>query len=158
MSISRLNQTLGLDCSDSASTVASVSKGEAFGLQPAHSALWFNREQDGHGLNVYMLEDNRIVTVWYVFDNSGNPIWLLGIGDHDGSKATMSVSRAQGGLFPPDFNTDDVNFSDWGTFELEFSGCDDGLFSWTPAEGSEFTAGQMTVTRLTRLDGVECAD
>ena len=42
-------------------------------IQDAHSALWYNPEQSGHGINVYLLENNRILVFWYVFDDAGKP-------------------------------------------------------------------------------------
>ncbi len=164
LNVVRLNETLGLECNDLSSngsnkknTIKMNKTGDST-IQPAHSALWFNANQNGHGLNVYLLDNNRILSIWYVYDNEGKPIWLLGTGEHDGKNATLDVIIADGGMFPPDFNTDDVNLINWGTFKLEFTSCDSGLFKWMPNDLTEFSAGEMDITRLTTTQGLPCQD
>ena len=93
---------------------------QGFDFQAGHSALFYNPEQSGHGINVYMLDDNRIIVLWYVYDDQGNQVWLLGVGTHDGTKATLDVTFNDGAMFPPNFDSADVNTVTWGQFELEF--------------------------------------
>ncbi len=171
MNVVRLTNTLGLTC-DSGTTKAQnnlsktikvKSKNQAsqsvVSLDASHSALWYDPEQNGHGINVYMLADNRIVVIWYVYDNEGKPIWLLGLGEHDGTKATLTVQIGDNGLFPPNFDSNAVNLQNWGTMELEFSGCNNGTFKWNPlANDKGYTAGQMPIVRLTNTLGLECAE
>ena len=133
-----------------------VTLGSQFEIQPGHSALWYNPDQTGHGLSVYLLEDNRIIVFWYVYDNNALPLWLLGVGTHDGFTATLDVNQFDGAQFPPNFNTTDVNSKDWGTFTLSFSDCDNGLFQWTPLSGNGFTGGEMNTVRLTNTLGLAC--
>jgi hypothetical protein len=61
-------------------------------------------------------------------------------------------------MFPPDFNTNDVNSENWGQFELEFSGCNDGVFRWLPSEGNGFTSGETEVVRLNATMGLTCIE
>lgn len=128
----------------------------AFALTAGHSALWYNPNESGHGFNMYMLPDERVVAFWYVYDNQGNPIWLIGIGNHDGFKATLDVTISTGAMFPPNFDTNDVITESWGTLEIEFSSCNNGKFKWNPAAGSVFTAGEINVVRLTSTLGLFC--
>jgi len=130
----------------------------AFAMVTGHSALWYNPNQSGHGINLYMLPNQGVLVFWYVYDNSGNPIWLLGIGTHDGFKATMNVSISNGAMFPPNFDPDDVNLVNWGQFELSFSGCDAGLFKWIPLVGNGFTAGEMNIIRVNKTLGLSCQE
>lgn len=131
---------------------------EDFTIQPGHSALWYNPEQNGHGINVYMLDNNGIIVIWYVYDDQGNQVWFLGIGSHDGTKATLDVSITDGAMFPPNFDPNDVNLTSWGQFELEFSGCNTGFFKWMPEAGNGFTAGEMNVSRLNNTLGLTCTE
>jgi|GEM_PF-6105786 len=162
MSINRLTQTLGLNCNsqkNTATTNTNISDGKAqLTMNEGLSALWYNPSESGHGINVYMLTNNRIVVIWYVYDKQGNPIWLLGVGDHDGVKATMAVQKGSGAKFPPNFISSDVILDDWGTFELEFSACNTGKFSWSPVSGNGFTAGQADIQRLTHTLGLTCTE
>ncbi len=125
-------------------------------LQSGHSSLWFNPEQSGHGLSVYALEDNGIVVVWYVYDNEGRPLWLIGTGTHDGQSAVMDVQIASGGAFPPAFNPADVELRDWGQFEIAFANCEEGIFRWMPVADTEYTSGEMPIEKLAQTLGATC--
>ncbi len=130
----------------------------SFAITPGHSALWYDPNQNGHGINVYVLENQRILVVWYVYDQQGNPLWLLGVGTHDGVKATMDVTISTGAMFPPNFDSNDVNTVDWGKFELAFSDCTNGVFKWIPDAGNGFSAGEMNIKRATKTFGVSCSE
>jgi len=167
MNVVRLTNTLGLSCSSAKSQVKRATQkrqavpvsnptATTIAMTSGLSALWYNPSENGHGINVYMLADNKLVVVWYVYDNSGNPIWLLGTGTHDGFAAQLDVIQGSGANFPPNFNASDVQFNDWGTFNLEFSSCDAGTFKWTPTAGNGFSSGQTNIVRLTKTAGLPC--
>ena len=126
-------------------------------IEPSHTALWYDPDQSGHGISVYLLKNNRILVVWYVYDNEGNPLWLLGNGSYSSTLATLSVKQYEGGLFPPAFDTNDVTGIDWGTFELSFAGCNTGLFKWNPITGNGYESGEMPINRLTTTQGLACS-
>lgn len=96
--------------------------------------------------------------MWYTFDNNNQPIWLQGIGSHDGVKATMDAYIFDGAKFPPNYNQDELNINHWGRFELEFSDCSNGLFKWIPDRGNGFNAGETVLSRLTKTKGLNCID
>ncbi len=127
-------------------------------IQAGHSALWYDPNQSGHGINVYLLAENRILVFWYVYDHDGNPIWLLAVGTHDGKTAQLDVTSHTGGLFPPSFDPNDVISEPWGKFELEFVDCNQGVFRWIPISGSGFDTGEMNITRLIYTLGLSCAE
>ena len=159
MTIEKLTQTLGASCeaakhSGASTGPAGASGSDAFGS--AQSALWYNPDQPGHGYSVYMLEDDQVVVVWYVFDDMGNPLWLIGTGSHNGESAVLTVNSAAGGLFPPLFSSDDVTLTEWGVMELRFLDCDSGVFSWMPNETTGFEPGEVSVIRLTSSLGLGC--
>ncbi len=131
-------------------------KVEAVAIQNHHSGLWFNREQSGHGLSLDVLNNNLIVATWYTFDNDGNQLWLLGLGPYADGLAQLDVTISENGLFPPNFNTDDVVTTNWGKFELQFNGCDTLNFSWVPDEGTGYDAGTLAMNRLTSNAGLSC--
>lgn len=129
-----------------------------FSIVPSHSGMWYNPDESGHGLTIEVLAGNRILMVWYVFDQLGNQIWLVGAGEYDGSVASVDVTISELGLFPPEFNTADVNSTLWGNLQIQFSGCNDATFSWVPADGVDYPAGSMALTRLTAIDGMSCSE
>lgn len=128
----------------------------AFAMVPGHSALWFNPDQNGHGINVYLLSNQRVIVIWYVYDQQGSPLWLLGTGTHDGVQASLDVNIIDGPMFPPDFDSGDLNLQMWGQFTLEFTGCNAGNFKWNPISGNGFSAGEMDIVRLNATLGLTC--
>ena len=128
----------------------------SFAITPAHTGLWYDPDQSGHGLNVEILDDNRILAFWYVYDDFGNQIWLLGTGTYEGNTATMEVFITESGVFPPNFVPENVVSTVWGNFQFEFSDCNTATFNWTPIDGNGFTAGSLELTRLSKIAGLNC--
>jgi len=152
--ISRLTTTESLNCVDEKITQPLTA---SFSMKDSNSALWYN--PNGAFLsNLFMLPNNRILYMWYTFDNNNQPIWLQGIGSHDGVKATMDAYIFDGAKFPPNYNQDELNINHWGRFELEFSDCSNGLFKWIPDRGNGFNAGETVLSRLTKTKGLNCID
>jgi hypothetical protein len=126
-------------------------------INPGHSGMWYNPSQSGHGLTVEVLADQRIMLAWYVFDQQGQQIWLVGAGTYSGADATVEVSILTDGLFPPEFDSGAVDQQLWGTLQLSFNNCQQAQFSWQPAAGVDYPAGSMTLSRLTAIEGLPCA-
>ncbi len=129
---------------------------EITAIKNHHSGLWYNPEQDGHGLNILVLDNNRMIIYWYTYDNEGNQIWLLGSGSFENGLATLSVISTENALFPPNFDAADVQSSNWGSFEIEFEGCNQAEFKWFPNPETGFTAGSMPMSRLAFNAGLGC--
>ena len=129
-----------------------------FPITAAHSGMWYNPAQSGHGVTVEILPGNAMLVVWYVFDQAGNQIWLVGAGNYEGSTAEIEVSISEQGIFPPDFVAADVNTTVWGTLNFNFTDCNNVDFSWQPAAGVDYAAGELALTRLTGIDGLSCSD
>ncbi len=128
-----------------------------FVIENYHSGLFYNPEQDGHGLSVEILANNRIAIYWYTYDNDGRQMWLAGVGTFEDDVATLEVAITSGGFFPPNFLSSDVSTTLWGEFEFRVTSCHDIIFSWTPAPDVNFSAGSMTMTRLTEVNGLSCS-
>lgn len=131
---------------------------DEFAIVPAHSGSWFDPSQSGHGITFEVLAGGRGQIYWYTYDLQGHPMWLIAVGQHDGVTFKADANVFAGAKFPPAFNGDDVIMERWGHFELHFNGCNSGVFKWTPETGSQFTAGQMPITRLTNLKGMTCEE
>ena len=66
---------------------------EQFDARPdgPYSGLWWNPEQSGHGLQ-FNQKDDAFFGTWYTYDESGQPLWFLYIGemlDADSARADM---------------------------------------------------------------------
>ncbi len=120
-------------------------------MQAIHSGAWYTPDQNGHGLSVQILPNNVGVVYWYVYDNQGNQMWLVGAGLYDGKSIQANMTDASGGLFPPEFNSDLVDVTFWGTVNLSFTDQDSLNLSWTPKRNTGFDPGQLSLQQLTRM-------
>jgi hypothetical protein len=116
------------------------------------SGAWFNADQSGHGWLIEVLqgpEDGTPVSInayWYVYQD-GNPVWLLGGGQLEGSSVTLDMIIASGPTFPPDYDVNDLQIDPWGTLTFDFATETTGTASWSSTVG-DFGSGSLDISRL----------
>ncbi len=119
------------------------------------SGSWFDRSHAGEGYNLEVLTDGRAVVYWFSYDPEGNRRWFFGIGEvRDGKLVFDDMQTSSGGIFGPDFNPDTVNYTPWGTLELDLD-CEGGTATYSSTEEG-FGAGSLDVVRLTNIDQLNC--
>lgn len=130
----------------------------AFAITPGITGSWYNNTQSGHGFNVEVLANNLMVAVWYVFDSSGNNLWLTGVGNYSGNTAALTVTQVTGGFFPPAFDQTKIVRGNWGTLTMTFTDCNNGTATWAPIDTVHFSApsSPFAITRLTSVGGLAC--
>lgn len=127
----------------------------AFGITPGITGYWYNPSQSGHGFDVQVPSSGNLIAIWYVFDNAGNNLWLIGQGTYSGGTATLAAYTTTGGLFPPAFNPANITRTQWGTLTLSFTDCNNGTASWVPLVPG-YVSGSMPIARLTGVSGLAC--
>ena len=128
----------------------------AGGVLPEHSGAWYNSDQSGHGISIEILSSERAIAFWYAFDPQGNPMWLYIDGAIAGNTIFGEAYFLKGMVWG-DFDPSDKNMFDWGTVDIEFSGCHHATVTWDsvfPGYGS----GQLELERLTSICGQRCFD
>jgi len=126
-----------------------------FSIVPGITGSWYLPAQSGHGFNVEVLANNGFLAFWYVYDNSGNNLWLVGQGTYTGDTATMDLYQGTGGMFPPNFDKTKIVRTKWGTMTMTFSDCNNATAQWTPIVPG-YASGSMALQRLTGVTGVAC--
>jgi hypothetical protein len=116
---------------------------------------WFNPEQSGHGIDLQMLDDGQLLLTWFVFDQAGNPAWLVATGGQSGTTAILDAVIVEGGRFPPAFDAEAVVRHPWGRIELEFLDCSSAIMRWS-SDFPGFNDGELSVQRLTSTAGHSC--
>ena len=116
-----------------------------------YSGSWYNDTQSGHGFSMEFGETDDgsplAIIYWYTYDTAGNPIFLVGSGEIDGSGLEVTFNSPNGmsyGVFDPE----SVERPDGGTAYFEFSDESNGTFSYTP---SDFTATNWGHTAIDSL-------
>ncbi len=130
-----------------------------FAIVPGITGSWYLPDQSGHGFNVEVLkgpgQDNGFLAFWYVYDNAGNNLWLVGQGSYVGDTATLNVQSGSGGLFPPNFDKNRIVRTTWGTLTLKFTDCNNATAQWNPVIPA-YPNGSMNLIRLSGVSGVAC--
>ena len=126
-----------------------------FSIVPGITGSWYLPAQSGHGFNVEVLANNGFLAFWYVYDNSGNNLWLVGQGTYAGDTATMDLYQGTGGMFPPNFDKTKIVRTKWGTMTMTFTDCNNATAQWTPIVPG-YASGSMALQRLTGVTGVAC--
>ena len=96
----------------------------------------------------------QVLLSWYVYQD-GQQVWLLGQAALLDGQAEVSMSSYTGADFPPNFTTESVLSSPWGTITLRFTGPDAARVDWASA-AQGYGSGGMDLVRLTQLAGHAC--
>lgn len=133
------------------------SPGPGFQVGSEFSGQWYNPEQPGHGLLLEVLPGGMAFGAWFVFDDDGNPFWVVGTGRMDAQSMTLDVRSYTGGRFPPNFDPAAVQSSDWGTLTIRFDDCSSATLEWN-SRLPGFGNGSMPMARLTSIDQLPCGE
>ena len=120
------------------------------------TGAWYDPAQNGHGIFIEVLPENRFFATWLTFDPSGAQAWLVGLGTYGGDTATLTaVEQPGGGGWVPNLVPNHVVRNAWGTLVFTFTDCNHGRVAFSsPVAG--FGRGSMELTRLTLPLGVTC--
>ena len=139
------------------SAIKSVDPSITTGLNSCHSGAWFSADESGHGYLVQMVEVDAVATMvvtWYTYQG-GEQFWISASGPVSGMTATLHAISGNGGNFPPNYETDEVNFEPWGTLEFQLIDDDHAEIRWQ-TEQPGFAPGVLAVSRLTVIDRYQC--
>lgn len=127
------------------------------GINACHSGSWYNSTQSGHGYMVEVIdsiEGLMMVLTWFTYFE-GQQYWILATGLVNGETATLMAKSGYGSSFPPNFESSDIIFENWG--EITFTKIDDNnaQINWQ-SKITGFDSNTIAVSRLTQLSGHEC--
>jgi hypothetical protein len=121
------------------------------------SGAWYNPVQNGHGVSIEVLDEQRALAFWYVYDGDGQPLHLYIDGRIDGSHIRGTAYRGSGmrfGQFDPATLSVDI----WGQVDIDIQSCSSLNLTYTsngPA-GAAYGDGAIAMTRLSELKGLAC--
>ena len=92
------------------------------------SGVWYKPSQDGHGLNVVILDESSTLIYWYVYHTDGTPMFLVTVGQNQGNRTTGTTYYHTGMKFG-EFDPNDVNETVWGTSTVTFNSCNSATLS-----------------------------
>lgn len=127
-------------------------------LPPGISGTWYNPAQSGHGFSLEILDAERALGFWYVYDVDGNPVHLYLDGVIDGRSIVADAWLSRGMRFGS-FDPQQHALTRWGEVTLAFDDCDTAQLSWNASGegGAGYGTGAMPLQRLTRIASLPCA-
>jgi hypothetical protein len=121
------------------------------------SGSWYDPSHSGEGYVLQMLAGEQALVYWFSYDTEGHRRWFFGVGEVAGQLLNFdNMFTTSGARFGEDFDKEDVQLLPWGSLELEL-GCAGGTARFTPTE-ADFPAGELSLVRLTALDGLACPE
>lgn len=127
----------------------------------AHAALpgsvsgtWYNLTQNGHGISLEILEGNRAVAIWHVFDPQGQPLTLYIDGRIEG-RSILGNAYAPRGMRFGEFSASTLQLPTWGTVRIDVRSCESANLQWNALDAA-FGQGSMDLLALSRPAGSEC--
>lgn len=119
------------------------------------SGSWYDPARSGEGYILQVLEDDRVVVLWYTYDLQGNLMWLIGsdgvvtVKGHNVKLDFDEVLVTNGGIFGEDFNPDEVNRVPWGELHFEMDCLDQtGTVNYSSIIDG-FDDGEYSIKQLT---------
>lgn len=147
LDLARLSVIDGLDCAAPDDAVVSGSS--------AWSGAWFNPERSGEGFILEFVGESDLLAYWFTYDTDGRQMWMLGLGELDGSmQVDMTMQRTAGGEFGDEFDPENVQLEDWGEVSFQFGNCEEASYEWAAPE--PYDSGGFSMGRLTMLKNAIC--
>jgi hypothetical protein len=143
-----LSKADGLGCGNSPPDV--------FPITPGITGSWFDPTRSGEGFQVEVIGpalDPLVAAYFFTYDDSGNQMWINGVGDVNGDTSIVPMTVTSGPVFGPGFDPDDLILEDWGTITFTFSSCNAGTAEYV---STNFGSGTFNIERLTSISGSTC--
>ena len=118
-------------------------------ILPEYSGSWYNRDQDGHGLNIEVIDEERAIAYWYTYTFGGSPTWFLldGVNVDNRVEATVYMfDNMFWGLFDPV----GLNRQEIRSATIEFSDCDNARMAYSKGN---FGEGELPLQRKNYFAG-----
>ncbi len=134
------------------------------GISPGFTGLWYDASKPGFGAHIEVLAPaapggpDRVAFAWYVYNDFGQQRWIVGEGSIAGDTATIANAVfTSGGLFPPNFNSAQVQTKPFGTVSFRANNCNSAVLTYVSGD-AEFgnRQGQIALTRLTQIKDQPC--
>jgi hypothetical protein len=144
-----------------AATCASLFAGAAgaVSITREFTASWYDPAHSGHGFNFEVIGSGNTKTMlayWYTYDAQGKPSWMFATGPVVGDEAQLTGYATLGGAFGNGFDPRNIQVQPWGTLNVSFQNCNQGLVQFNPVDPA-LADGSMPITRLTSLYNSTCS-
>lgn len=126
------------------------------GINAGVTGSWYNPAQSGQGWVIEMVSSGQFVFYFYGYEDTGEQLWFIGIGDSTGdSMITVDVLRFSGTGFGGNFDPTSRTNESVGSMTFNFTDCNNAMvdFTSTSVGLSDFS---IPAQRLTAIASVDC--
>jgi hypothetical protein len=122
------------------------------------NGLWFDREHDGHYVNVMRVSPGRVHVNWSAFDPGARQMWIYAVAEHTGGTRLSAPAYINlDGQLLPGGAPDGSRVESWGEIDVEFESCTRGTFGYR-ARDPDIGKGEFQLDRLAFVEGIGCTD
>jgi hypothetical protein len=128
----------------------------SFPITPGITGSWYDETRGGEGFNIEIIGQElapQLLVYFFTYDDTGNQMWVTGVGDVNGGTAIVPMEVTSGTVFGDDFDPLDVISEEWGTITFTFDSCGTGSAEYT---STNFGDGMYDLTRITSISGSTC--
>jgi N-acetylneuraminic acid mutarotase len=127
---------------------------------PAFSGSWFTDTRSGEGFTLQILDSGSAEVIWFTYPPAGSAAkqaWIIALdGKLDGDRIRFeNAFTTRGPKFGASFDPAQVEIVPWGMIEFQFTGCNEGSFTYAGPAG--WGSGTRPLVRLTAVAELECA-
>jgi len=121
---------------------------------------WDQTDHESQGISLQIIDqisgDKVAVAYWFTYGDDDKSAWFLGVGPVVGNRIDMTLREVIGVGFLEENKPGNEQAVILGTMEIEFSGCDDGIVTFTTDMGS-IGSGSFPISRITDLYNTDCS-
>ena len=121
-------------------------------IDRSRSGNYFDPTRAGEGIQLALEADGQSWVLTFYTYLDGEQVWMIGSGERSGNTINFGdVVITRGGDYGAEFDPDLVELISFGTFNLEFIGCND-LQLMITSELPQFSSDTRTLTRINPRD------
>jgi len=95
-----------------------------------------------------------VVVFWFTYTPDGRQAWMVGTGVLNDGVAEVDFEITDDAVFGADFDPLQLSRRSWGSLHLDFLNCNQAYAEYA----GKFGSGQLNLTRLSAINGLDCAD
>ena len=115
---------------------------------------WYEPETSGQGFSVHKISEERGVVYFYGFDSKSEPLWLVGVWDHElnfDQEVTIQLDQTSGGYFW-EVIPEELVVEPWGTLKIQIDDCEKGIAVMDGLDGYQ----ELDIHLLAGSLGLDC--
>ena len=117
---------------------------------------WADRAFSKQGVQVEVVNNDTAVVAWFTYGTMGQPLWLFGVGNFQGSEIQAEMLFWENGIFPGRGPQEqEPQEARWGDLVIDFADCNSARMSWESFFPG-FPDGSIDLVRVTAIEGLSC--